>query len=463
MHAVRLGLSSRTSTFRLAARVSRAGRAFPKVGVTQPAVNSFREIRHVSMMAASRDADSAPRVAVVGGGIAGLTAASRLARQGCAVTVYETGRGPGGRTSTRRAGPDGQGWQFDHGAQFFSAKDPHFKTIVDEWVAEGIVGEWQGTFGVLDGNSKTFTEDTETKTRYVGTPSMNSVAKSLAKRTGVELVTSRRVVRFEKGADESDSWSVVHRSSAPPPVDADGNLTPEPPEADPHFTAIVVADKQTASDRSIRVYNEDPPIKSAEAPVIWNGMRAASQTPSFALMFAVKRINDKVSLFPFHGATVTNDKTLSWIAEDSSKPGRPLNENKSSGTVQCFVAQSTADFAKARVKAMSTIPGTSPHQTLLDEVAREMLEAVFRLAGMDKKSVEVVHVAAHRWGAAFPGDEAFASARESGGGCLSDFEKRIVGCGDFCVSPKIEGAALSGAAAAARVTEMIKGTPSASL
>ena len=46
------------------------------------------------------------RVAVVGGGIAGLTAASHLARAGCDVVVYETGRGPGGRTSTRRGGPE---------------------------------------------------------------------------------------------------------------------------------------------------------------------------------------------------------------------------------------------------------------------------------------------------------------------------------------------------------------------
>ena len=48
-------------------------------------------------------------------------------------------------------------------------------------------------------------------------------------------------------------------------------------------------------------------------------------------------------------------------------------------------------------------------------------------------------------------------------GCLADAERRVVGCGDFCVSPKIEGAALSGAAAAARVAEMIAETPAASL
>ena len=66
---------------------------------------------------------------------------------------------------------------------------------------------------------------------------------------------------------------------------------------------------------------------------------------------------------------------------------------------------------------------------------------------------EVVYAAAHRWGAAFPIDSAVvAEIAESSGsrpGCLEEPERRVVGCGDFCVSPKVDGAAISGAAAAA--------------
>ena len=99
--------------------LSRATRSFPKLA------------RGTVMSASGSDPNSVSgarraRVAVVGGGIAGLTAASHLARAGCDVVVYETGRGPGGRTSTRRGGPERlpapDGWQVHDG---------------DGWVSQG--------------------------------------------------------------------------------------------------------------------------------------------------------------------------------------------------------------------------------------------------------------------------------------------------------------------------------------
>ena len=402
------------------------------------------------------------------------------------MTVYETGRGPGGRTSTRRAGPDGAGWQFDHGAQYFSAKDPAFRAIVEDWRAEGLVAEWTGVFGTLDATTGTFVreEPQETKERWVGTPSMNAIAKGLSRRAGISLVTSRRVTSFEGGPGVGDgSWTVVHRSSAPSAkTDANGDPVPvEPPRRDARFVAVVAADKQAASDRSVRVYGEDPPLLSLAAPAVWEAMRASGQTPSFALMLAVKngtsgaddgvkKQKSKTRLFEFQGATVAGDDVVAWIADDSSKPGRATGAPDAD--VTCWVVQSTPAYAARRVKAMATVPGTAPHQALLNEVAEEMTNALLNLAAnaakrrgesLEASDVEIAHVAAHRWGAAFPDDGAVAAAAAAGKGCLADAERRVVGCGDFCVSPKIEGAALSGAAAAARVAEMIAETPAASL
>ena len=214
------------------------------------------------------------------------------------------------------------------------------------------------------------------------------------------------------------------------------------------------------------MYGEDPPMASAAAPAVWEGMRASGQTPSFALMVAVKKPMKK-RLFEFQGATVAGDDVIAWIADDSSKPGRPTGAP--GADVTCWVAQSTPAYAARRVKAMATVPGTTPHQALLNEVAEEMTEALLALAakcaGMEiaEMEIEIAHAAAHRWGAAFPDDGAVAAAAASGKGCLFDVGRRVVGCGDFCVAPKIEGAALSGAAAAARVVEMITDAPAASL
>lgn len=52
------------------------------------------------------------RVAVVGGGLAGLACAGALRDAGFGVTVFDKGRGVGGRTSIRHDGD----WRFDHGA-----------------------------------------------------------------------------------------------------------------------------------------------------------------------------------------------------------------------------------------------------------------------------------------------------------------------------------------------------------
>ena len=80
------------------------------------------------------------RVAVLGAGLSGLTCARRLTEQQHTVKVFEKARGPGGRMSTRRAGP----LRFDHGAQYFTVRDTRFAAAVERWRAAGIVAAWEG-------------------------------------------------------------------------------------------------------------------------------------------------------------------------------------------------------------------------------------------------------------------------------------------------------------------------------
>ncbi len=84
------------------------------------------------------------RVAVVGAGISGAACARALVQAGVHVTVFDKSRGPGGRMSTRRAeSVDGHPLAFDHGAQYFTARDPAFVVEVLAAQAAGCLALWR--------------------------------------------------------------------------------------------------------------------------------------------------------------------------------------------------------------------------------------------------------------------------------------------------------------------------------
>jgi hypothetical protein len=112
------------------------------------------------------------RVAVVGAGLAGLVAASRLVAGGRAVTVFEKSRGLGGRLATRRSewGP------FDHGAPVVHCEAWQVASLA----AEGTCVRW-GDLG------------------HVGMPGMSALVRPLG--AGVEVRTEAEVAAVEPGPD----------------------------------------------------------------------------------------------------------------------------------------------------------------------------------------------------------------------------------------------------------------------
>lgn len=63
------------------------------------------------------------KIAIIGAGIAGIACAQRLLAHGHEVTVLEKSRGYGGRCATKRW----EGCRVDHGAQYFTQRDPRFR------------------------------------------------------------------------------------------------------------------------------------------------------------------------------------------------------------------------------------------------------------------------------------------------------------------------------------------------
>ena len=119
-------------------------------------------------------------IAVIGAGIAGLTAARTLQGAGHRVAVLEKSRGLGGRIATRRSAAG----SFDHGAQYATARDTRFQAYLDSAAEAGAAAPWP----VLgDG-----------RVRHVGLPGMSGLIAPLAK--DLDIRRGARVSGIEVGA-----------------------------------------------------------------------------------------------------------------------------------------------------------------------------------------------------------------------------------------------------------------------
>jgi renalase len=131
------------------------------------------------------------KVTIVGAGLSGLIAARELIAHGHDVLVLDKGKGVGGRLATRRIGEA----VFDHGAQFFTVRDPRFQSMVDAWITAGVVREWCRGFGT----------EQDGFPRYVGVTGMTAIAKHLA--TDLDIRTSALV--FSVLPSDTGGWTTT--------------------------------------------------------------------------------------------------------------------------------------------------------------------------------------------------------------------------------------------------------------
>ena len=167
------------------------------------------------------------RVAIQGSGISAATCARLLSKGGHDVTVFEAGRGPGGRMSTRRASPSGKKgtdaaaeYQWDHGAQYFSPKSEAFAHVVDDWCTQGFAAAWDQGHHCLWSKQGGVVPDPKAAlaTRYVGSPGMNAIPKGLLE--GV----SRRFGTRAKARQGGDGVAWLLENGIPEPY----TLNPKP-------------------------------------------------------------------------------------------------------------------------------------------------------------------------------------------------------------------------------------------
>lgn len=217
--------------------------------------------------------------AIVGAGLSGMTLARELTAAGHHCQIFEKSRGRGGRLATRRR----EGWQADHGAQFFTVRDPAFQTVVDHWVEEGWVQPWAIEPCVFDRDG--FRPAEEASARYVGTPTMNAMVVGMS--DGVDLFLQTRVDRLER-------------------VDHQWRLWDDAGEQYGQFDAVFLTAPLAQSLALL------PSGSRAEVP-----LRGATMLPTWSMALA---FDDETGIQS--DGYFVHEGVIHWAARDSSKPGR---------------------------------------------------------------------------------------------------------------------------------------------
>ena len=114
------------------------------------------------------------QVVVVGAGIAGVAAARALVEHAIPYRMYDRGGRLGGRMAVRTL----DGRPVDVGASFFTAHDPRFVAVTEDWVARGLARAWTDTFHLATPEGLQGT--TTGPLRYAATGGLRSLADDLA-------------------------------------------------------------------------------------------------------------------------------------------------------------------------------------------------------------------------------------------------------------------------------------------
>lgn len=198
--------------------------------------------------------------------MAGLSAATALAPTGARIIVLDKGRGPGGRMAARRVEIAGEQVSFDHGAQYFTARDPAFRETVAAWDAAGVAARWP-----VAG------EDA-----WVGTPGMNACVRHMAAALDV-----RWNVRAERLCREGGHWRIEAGEVA--------------------FRAATVLVAVPAEQACVLLAEAAPDLAARAAGV--------GSAPCWAVMAAFAAPLPLADTFRSEGP-------ISWAARNSAKPGR---------------------------------------------------------------------------------------------------------------------------------------------
>lgn len=319
------------------------------------------------------------RIAIIGGGMSGITAALQLAEK-AEVVLFDKSRGVSGRMSTRRT----DDFEFDHGAQYFTIKDPRFQSAVTDAVKAGHVAQWRG-IGLYSKDDGLETDNGNA--RYVGTPRMNSWIKWMAEDAvakGVEIHLSKRAQSLSRN---KDTWSIDFEDET----------------QDRGFDWVIMA---APSPQVSVIFPQD--FSERET------LDTVKMDACYALMLGLNNRPDVA-----WDTLRSPDGPTSWMAVNSVKPGRP--------DAPTLMVHAGPAWSNARIDGDRA------------RVEQDMLAQTLSKTGLSTD--DIAYTTLHGWRYA-------AVSHGAGQACLIDTSQRLIAAGDWCLGGRVEGAYLSGLAAA---------------
>lgn len=342
------------------------------------------------------------RIAVVGGGIAGLAAASAAAAAGCSVDVIDRGHRLGGRlaaSTLRDTGTASDGHVVDIGASYLTATDPGFTALVDDWCDRGLARPWTDAFHVADAGGLIGVK--AGPMRYSTPGGLRSLVEDLAARLpGQVHITHPRDVSEVRGCSDAVGWG-----AAAPRLrigDAPGTTT----------TASDARGEWSSYD-AIALCAPDPQVRRlVDADT---AAELIGDEPIWEPALALVAVYDERCWPEVDGVFVNDDATLTWIADDGRRRG---------DGAPVLVAHSTAVVAAGHLLNPA---GAAP----------VLLAALARVLGIDRTPAWFT---VKRWTFARP-----ATARPQTHRWLADRGLGVAGDA-WCGVPRTESAWRSGTA-----------------
>jgi renalase len=317
--------------------------------------------------------------------MAGMVIARRLGVS-AEITVFEKSRGVGGRIATRYAGE----FEFDHGAQFFTARTPGFRRFLQPLIDNGVVANWTARFVEIDRDriicERQWNADVP---HFVGVPRMNEIGKFLSRNLDIELDTAIATIRRD-----GVRWTLI---------DDAGNAF-----EDYDWVVLTAPAPQTA-------------ILAADFRQLVSLCNRRELVGCYALMLGFEEPLE----LPWHAAVVQN-ADVSWVAVNSSKPGRKAPYT--------LVVHATNAWTNAHIDED------------MDYVREYMLSESALACGRDLR--EAVHCQVQRWRYANIG-------KQNGPASFINDEAKLAACGDWFVHGRIEAAFCSASDLASQLGERL--------